>query len=181
MWLYSSRFKDVQSGAYAPPKRLYTRPPPITRDTYLPLSTAHALTRVGEANPPRRGAQPPHSQDGDEDHHCGELPPSHPQHTPRPPPSCTAAVRKRSRTRRHARGSSRDRGTEALLQEIFTATRGMVNMWAGTLVVGAWITTTRLGSPELRPELRVTRHDAAPGSHHSSIASIGRKAWPRAG
>ena len=34
------------------PKRgvcLPTRSPPITRDTYFPLATAHALTRVGEA------------------------------------------------------------------------------------------------------------------------------------
>ena len=48
-------FKDVQSGAYAPPKRLPTRSPPITRDLTLPLAAAHTLTRVAEAKPRRRG------------------------------------------------------------------------------------------------------------------------------
>ena len=49
------RFKDVQSGAYAPPKRLPTRSPPITQDLTIPLAAAHTLTRVTEAKPRRRG------------------------------------------------------------------------------------------------------------------------------
>ena len=49
------RFKDVQSGAYAPPKRLPTRSPPITQDLTIPLAAAHTLTRVAEAKPRRRG------------------------------------------------------------------------------------------------------------------------------
>ena len=39
------------------------------------------------------GAQPPHSEDGDEGHHFGELSPSFLQQTPRPPASCTAAIK----------------------------------------------------------------------------------------
>ena len=81
--LETGRFKDVQSGAYAPPKRLPTRSPPINRDLTIPLAASHTLTRVAEANPPRRGRPAsPHSRDDDEDHPCGQLSPCYLQHTP---------------------------------------------------------------------------------------------------
>ena len=81
--MVSGDSRDVQSGAYAPPKRLPTRSPPINRDLTIPLAASHTLTRVAEANPPRRGRPAsPHSRDDDEDHPCGQLSPCYLQHTP---------------------------------------------------------------------------------------------------
>ena len=79
----------------APPQRPPTRSPPISRDTGTTVAAAHTLTRLGGAKPQRHGRQPPHSRDTDEDHLCGQRPPSHLQHTPSCPTSCTVAAKER--------------------------------------------------------------------------------------
>jgi hypothetical protein len=61
--------------------------PLITRrDATIPLAAAHTLTRVGGPKPPRHGPSLHTAKTGNEAHHCGQLPPSHLQHTPCPPP-----------------------------------------------------------------------------------------------
>eukprot|EP00964_Phaeocystis_antarctica_P029186 scaffold16446_cov47-Phaeocystis_antarctica.AAC.1 len=88
------------------------------------------------------GAQPPHSEDGDEGHHFGELSPSFLQQTPRPPASCTAARRELSQTLGGTPGVVVETACQG--QEISTATRGGENRCAGTLAAGARMTVTWL-------------------------------------
>jgi hypothetical protein len=79
--------KRVQSRAYAPPQCPPTRSPPISQPGHKHHSSGSphpdTLGLGGaklRAKPPRHGCQPPHSRDTDEDHPCGQLPPSHLQH-----------------------------------------------------------------------------------------------------
>jgi hypothetical protein len=97
--------KRVQSRAYAPPQCPPTRSPPITRDTNTTVPAAHTLTRVGGAKPPRRApASTQRQETGNEAHHCGDSRlHTFTIHLARRCPG-TAAIRKRPRTRRHARG-----------------------------------------------------------------------------
>ena len=173
--------KRVQSRAYAPPQGPPTRSPPITRDATIPLVAAHTLTRMGGPKPPRHGPSL---------HTAKTVMKPITLASSRLPFFSTHLNRRRparrrpravSNTRRHARGSSGDRVSGALLQEISTATRAWATGCAGTLAAGVWMTVRSLVMPELRPEPRVMRYDSLPGSHHSTIASTGRRAWSRAG
>ena len=116
-----------------------TRPPPISRDTSTTVAAAHTLTRVGGAKPPRDGCQPPHSEDGQRSPPlwvCGDsLLHTFPIHLARRCPG-TAAIRTRPSTRRHARGSSEDGGSEAVLQEIWRRPQRCMNKSATSILLG---------------------------------------------
>ena len=174
--------EEVQGRAYAPPRCIPTRYPPITRDVNLPIAAAHNLTHVGGAvatprhpaptQPPRRCAKPTQEVDSRLLLFIIPLASQHP-------------ARRRSRpasnTRRHAGGRLETACQEALLQDICTATRRWVNRCAGTLVASAWITVMWLGTPELRPRHGSRDMNALASGHLSTIASTGRRAWSRAG
>ena len=159
--------EEVQGRAYAPPRCIPTRYPPITRDVNLPIAAAHNLTHVGGAvatprhpaptQPPRRCAKPTQEVDSRLLLFIIPLASQHP-------------ARRRSRpasnTRRHAGGRLETACQEALLQDICTATRRWVNRCAGTLVTSAWITVMWLGTPELRPR---------PGSRAGQRSSLNHR------
>ena len=173
--------KRVQSRAYAPPQGPPTRSPPITRDATIPLVAAHTLTRMGGPKPPRHGPSL---------HTAKTVMKPITLASSRLPFFSTHLNRRRparrrpravSNTRRHARGSSGDRVSGALLQEISTATRAWATGCAGTLAAGVWMTVRSLVTPELRPGPGPRDMNALADRPHSTTASTGRRAWSQAG
>ena len=168
--------EEAQSRAYAPPQGRPTRPPPISRCLSRRLPTTHTLTRAGGVTGPRRWPRLHTAETTAMTTHVVSLRPLILQHMPCRRRPDTVAAWKHKITRWHARVSSRDGVSGALLQEICRGTGGMVKRCVNAHLCSVLTTPTWLGTPDLCPDARTRYTNLFNGRYHFTFVSAARTA-----